>query len=118
MIYLIRWMRNMTSKLSISEKAFENKVKKFLDKLPLTWYFKVWGGGFQRAGIPDIICNVNGHFVALELKSDTGHPSALQQRNVRLINDANGIALIVYPKDFEELQETLRELLVVSVNER
>ena len=102
----------------MDEKTFENKVKLFLDDLDKTWYFKVWGGGFQRAGIPDIICNVNGHFVALELKSDTGHPSALQLRNVRLINESNGIAMIVYPKDFEKLKITLKNLLVVRASER
>ena len=33
---------------------FENKVKKWLDANNI-WHFKVWGGLFQKAGIPDII---------------------------------------------------------------
>jgi hypothetical protein len=103
---------------NVSEAAFTKKVKSFLDNLPLTWYYKVFGGGMQKAGIPDIIACVNGHFVALELKSDIGRASELQKRNVRLINKSNGIAMIVHPNQFQDLKETLRNLLVVSVNER
>lgn len=100
------------NKVKVSEAAFTKQVKNFLDKLPLTWYYKVFGGGMQRAGIPDIIACINGHFVALELKSDIGKPSALQTRNVRLINESNGIAMVVYPDQLEDLKETLRNLLV------
>jgi len=106
------------SKVKVSEANFTKQVKQFLDKLPLTWYYKVFGGGMQKAGIPDIIACINGHFVGLELKSDIGVGSALQKRNVRLINESNGIAMIVYPNQFEDLKETLRNLLVVSVRER
>ncbi|MCR1953044.1 VRR-NUC domain-containing protein [Clostridium sp. DSM 100503] len=93
-----------------AEKTFENEIKKFLNKLPNTWYFKVWSGPYSKSGIPDIIACINGHFVALEVKAENGHASELQKRNIRLINESNGIAYIVYPKDFENLKERLIEL--------
>lgn len=93
-----------------AEKIFENEIKKFLNKLPNTWYFKVWSGPYSKSGIPDIIACVNGHFVALEVKAENGKASDLQKRNVRLINECNGKAYIVYPKDFEKLKESLIEL--------
>lgn len=65
----------------------------------------------MRAGIPDIICCINGKFIALELKRENGVASELQKRNVRLINEANGIALILYPKDFDEFKKICRGLL-------
>lgn len=82
-----------------------------MDKLPNTWYFKVWSGPYSKSGIPDIIACVNGNFVALEVKAENGHASELQKRNVKLINECNGIAMIVYPKDFEKLKSTLQSLL-------
>lgn len=93
-----------------AEKIFENEIKKFLNKLPNTWYFKVWSGPYSKSGIPDIIACVNGHFVALEIKAENGRASELQKRNIRLINECKGNAYIVYPKDFETLKERLVEL--------
>lgn len=93
-----------------AEKVFENKIKKFLKTLPNTWFFKFWAGPFSQAGIPDIIACVNGKFVALEVKAEGGQPSELQKRTVRLINQCGGYASIVYPKDFEKLQEDIKKL--------
>lgn len=93
-----------------AEKTFENEIKKFLNKLPNTWYFKVWSGPYSKSGIPDIIVCINGHFVALEVKAENGKASELQKRNIRLINECKGKAYIVYPKDFEILKERLIEL--------
>lgn len=93
-----------------AEKVFENQIKKFLDKLPNTWYFKYWAGPYSKSGIPDIIACVNGHFVALEVKGPTGQASDLQKRNINLIQESKGHACIVYPKDFEKLKKELIKL--------
>lgn len=95
----------------MKESQFQEQVIKYLKTLPKTWHVKIWGGGFMRAGIPDIICCINGKFIALELKRENGVASELQKRNVRLINEANGIALILYPKDFDEFKKICRGLL-------
>ena len=84
----------------IKEKPFENKVKRFLKSLPHTWFFKVWGGGYQERGLPDIIINCNGQFVALEVKGSGGHPSELQLDKIERIKSANGVAYILYPSGF------------------
>lgn len=104
------------------EKIFENKIKKFLhsigiyaagtpankmDITPKGWFFKFWAGPYSPVGIPDIICCCNGTFVAIEVKAEDGHPSELQKRNVNLINDCNGVGLIIYPKDFDYLKKVL-----------
>jgi len=105
------------------EKAFENKVKQWLQdegiypagipknkiKAPVVgWYFKVWGGGYQKAGIPDLIINVNGFFIGCELKADTGKASELQKKNITLINQGNGIGIILYPKGFEQFKTIVK----------
>ena len=76
----------------------------------------MWGGGFQQAGIPDLICNVNGYFVGIEVKGEGGRPSTLQELNVQAINDSNGLGMIVYPKDFEQLKIEIERLLKEEYN--
>ncbi len=51
------------------EKDFQNEVIKFLKRHNI-YYIKVWGGGFQRAGIPDLIICLKGKFIAIELKNE------------------------------------------------
>lgn len=98
------------------EKRFENKLKDWFGEVgiypagfpsqkmkahQIGWYFKVWGGGFQKAGIPDIISNINGRFFGIELKGPKGKPSDLQIKNLKMIDDAGGYAVLLYPSDFE-----------------
>lgn len=94
----------------MTEKQFENQVKKFL-KLHDIWFIKVWGGGFQKAGVPDLLACVNGFFVAIELKGKDGKPTPLQEYNIRQINESGGVGLILYPNQFEEFKELVLDLL-------
>ena len=108
------------------EKQFENCVKKWLNSQGVYaagtpsqkmqadqhgWYFKVWGGGLQKAGIPDILMCINGFFVSVELKSKTGTPTDLQKLNTERINTSGGIGIILYPDDFEEFKQLISTLL-------
>ena len=92
------------------EKKFENKIKEFLKTLPNCWFFKHWAGMYSQKGIPDIMCCINGRFVGLEVKASNGRPSPLQVRCVKLINEAGGYAVIVYPKDWEQVRNDLIEI--------
>ena len=97
-----------------AEKNFENKVKDFL-KAQGCWVLKYWGGGqFTKAGIPDLLVCCNGYFLGIELKAPNGHPSDLQLWNIEKIKEAGGIALVLYPKDFEEFKELIYSLLAKS----
>lgn len=98
----------------MTEKQLQSKVFKLLKSQPNIWFFKVFGGGFQQSGIPDIICCVNGLFIAIELKSDTGVPTALQQMNIRRINAAGGIGIILYPSGFIEFKKLIKEVNTCS----
>lgn len=91
------------------EKTFENKVKKFL-KDEGCWVLKTWSNGVQRKGIPDLLVCCNGHFVGLELKASNGRPSDLQLYNIRKIQESGGIAMVVYPKDFDDIKELIYKL--------
>jgi Holliday junction resolvase len=93
-----------------AEKNFENKVKAFL-KDQGCWFIKYWGGGqFTKAGVPDLLVCCKGKFLGIELKGPTGKPSELQLYNIEEIKKAGGIALVLYPKDFEQFKELVRNL--------
>jgi hypothetical protein len=110
----------------VGEKLFEHKVKTFLHSMgvyvagtpaqkmlvPIRgWFTKIWGGGFQKSGIPDLLCSVNGIFVSIELKASRGVSSELQKRNTRIINQSGGIGIILYPEGFDSFKILIKEVI-------
>lgn len=108
------------------EKLFEGRIKKYLHSIGIYpagfptdrmkvemvgWYIKIWGGGYQKSGIPDILCCINGVFVAIEVKASSGRPSELQKLNVKRINKSGGIAVFLYPEGFEQFKEILKGVI-------
>lgn len=91
------------------EKAFENKIKKFLNDNGC-WVVKFFANSYTKRGIPDLLACVNGYFVAIEVKAENGTPSDLQEYNVRKINEAGGIAMILYPKNFGDFKDLIYRL--------
>lgn len=85
----------------MTEKNFENKVKKFL-KEEHCWFIKYWGGGeFTKAGVPDVLCCCNGTFLGIEIKAPNGRPSELQIHNLKKIDEAGGMGIMLYPNQFD-----------------
>ena len=76
------------------EKRVKDKVKIILDQMGV-WHFSPASNGYGRAGIPDIICCVNGSFLAIECKAGKGDTTALQDREIAAIRRANGVAIVV-----------------------
>ena len=106
-------------KKKTEEKKFEELVREFLDKNGI-YHFKFWGGNLKtssgnyiktKIGVPDLICNINGIFVGLEIKQKNGHPSEEQIKNLCEINKTGGLGFLVYPKDFKLLQICIKKLL-------
>lgn len=91
------------------ETRFRKRVTSALDKLPRTYYFSVQQ--IARRGDPDIVLCINGSFVALELKASAQEmPTPLQRRKLEWILDAEGIAFVVYPENWDEILEYLQIL--------
>lgn len=89
------------------EKQFENKVKSFLKQQGF-WFIKYWGGAaFTQAGVPDILACVSGVFFGIELKAENGKPSDLQLYNLRQIEKAGGVGVLLYPKEFEHFKRAV-----------
>ena len=81
------------------EKAFEKKVKDFLNENDC-WILKTWSNGVQRSGVPDLLVSCNGHFLGVELKNEKGKPSDIQLYNIRNIRKSGGIGIVLYPQQF------------------
>lgn len=108
------------------ETKFKNEVQKWLisqgiyaagtpehkmTKPIKGWFVKIWGGGMQKEGIPDILMTVNGIFISLELKSATGRPSELQKKNTAMINESGALGVILYPDGFENFKNMIGGVL-------
>lgn len=92
-----------------AEKNFENKIKAYLKER--AWFTKYFANSFTKSGVPDILACVNGFFVAIEVKAENGHPSALQIYNRDKIRENGGISLILYPSQFEEFKMLIDDLI-------
>lgn len=81
----------------------EGKIKKKLSEMLRSrdvWYFFPANNGFGRAGIPDVICIVDGTFVGIECKADAKkQPSALQLECGKQIRKAGGYWFLVYDEE-------------------
>lgn len=89
----------------------EGKVKAAVRKILVeegVYYFMPAANGFGRAGIPDIICCVCGFFLAIELKAGKGKTTALQDREIALINDQGGQAMVVNENNINEVKENIQ----------
>ena len=86
------------------EKNFENKIKKFL-KDNGCWFVKFFANRNTKVGIPDLLCCVNGFFVAVEVKGEHGKPSDLQLWNRDKIRESGGISIILYPDQFDDFKK-------------
>ena len=78
----------------------EGDVKKAVKKILLKyderlWYFMPAANGYCRAGVPDFVGNLNGHFFAIETKFGSNDLTANQVKEVQNIVATNGQVWIV-----------------------
>ena len=92
------------------EKLFENKIKIFLSEHH-AWFVKYWAGAaYTKSGVPDIICCLDGHFVAIEVKAANGRPSELQLHTINEIRKAGGFAFVLYPSGWDKFKQFVKDL--------
>lgn len=76
------------------EKKVKDKVVSIL-KDEGAYYFFPATHGFGRSGVPDVVACVNGRFLAIECKAGGNKPTALQEREIKAIRAAGGVAIVV-----------------------
>lgn len=78
------------------ETQIKTKILKRLRNEPNGWFFKVFGGSYQVAGLPDILGVWKGWPLALEVKRpETGRVSAIQLSVLRHLAKAGAVTAVV-----------------------
>ncbi len=77
------------------EKDITAAIMRFLRMVPRCFAWKEHGGMYGTAGIPDVICCLDGRFFAFEVKTPDGVVTKLQERTIHKIKVAGGHAYVV-----------------------
>jgi Holliday junction resolvase len=74
------------------------------------YYFFPATGGYGRSGVPDIVCCVNGHFLAIECKAGKNKPTLLQVNEIESIRRAGGVAVVANEENWDEVRSLVHKL--------
>ena len=90
------------------EAKVKKKVVEQLKKLK-AYYFYPMTHGYGRSGVPDIVGGFESVFFGIECKAKGNKPTPLQEKNLREIKDAGGIALVVDEHNMDQVVELLTD---------
>ena len=65
------------------------------------------GGISANNGTPDILACMNGRFIAIEAKAGKNKPTDLQTLNLKRIDEAGGLALVINEENLHLLKDIL-----------
>lgn len=77
------------------ESRLQRKIRKALEKEFGGYWWKVWGGPFQPAGLPDLMGIVDGRAICLEVKRPKERASLVQERTMARLSVAGAIVAVV-----------------------
>lgn len=92
------------------EAKVKAKIKAIL-KAHNVYYAMPMGTGYGNSGVPDFLCCVNGHFVAIEAKAGKGQATALQLKNLDEIQRAGGHPMIIREDNMLYLENVIAECM-------
>jgi hypothetical protein len=92
------------------EKKVKQRVVAQLKELG-AYYFYPTTGGFGSSGVPDVVCCYQGRFIGIECKAGKGKTTALQDKNLKEISEAGGLAMVVNEENVEQITAVLTDLL-------
>lgn len=74
------------------------------------------GGVSANNGTPDILACLNGRFIGIEAKAGKNKPTDLQTLNLKRIDEAGGLALVINETCFVTLELMLRDPIQARSN--
>ena len=92
----------------MAEKDIVTAIMRYLKTVPDCFAWKTHGGIYGTAGIPDIICCLQGRFIAFEVKTPSGKLTKIQEITIQRIQRAKGYAFKVTSVD--EVREIIQNL--------
>lgn len=97
---------------STPEAKVKEKIKKIL-KENNVYFAMPMGTGYGNSGVPDFLCCVKGHFLAIEAKAGKGTTTALQDKNMRDIKAAGGTALVINEDNLDWLKGAIKLMITM-----
>lgn len=94
----------------MSKQTPEGRVKAAIKKVLEAhgaYFFLPVSNGMGAMGIPDILACLHGRFIGIEAKSGTNKPTDLQTLNLKRIDDAGGLALVINETNLPLLRDIL-----------
>jgi len=92
-----------------------NSVMPFLRKIPNC--YKVSIQQVALRGIPDLLIGLNSIFIGMELKKLGGKPMPMQIYNLKKIDEAGCLAMLVDPGSWKEDKEVLRSIAAAPLRD-
>lgn len=82
----------------MTEQNLQKKITNWLDK---EGHYTVKVISASKAGVPDILCCVNGKFVGIEVKlpAKKSNVSPLQEYNLSAISNSEGYSMVAWNLD-------------------
>lgn len=90
-----RWVTNYL------KNKFEDRI--YIFKVPQAQYI-------SRRGVPDLCMSIDGRFVAIEVKTEIGTLTKLQEYEIDRIRNANGLAYVIYGKNIDSLNDIIKSI--------
>lgn len=85
------------------EAKVTQSIVKALEKLKAEgrniWWVKLHGGPMQRVGLPDLLVVLDGRAIFLEVKSDVGVATKIQEHTIEQLQKAGAVAEVVRSAD-------------------
>ena len=97
------------------ENAVKAKIKTIL---ALHGAYRVMpvSNGMGAHGIPDFLVCLHGRFIGIEAKAGGNLPTDLQLSNLRQIESAGGVALVINEDNLAELSGVLHVIKIAGTN--
>jgi hypothetical protein len=93
----------------MKENEIVDKIKSYLKGIDGLFFWKQFGGLYGQSGLPDIICCYKGRFVGLEVKTEKGKISVLQEVTLRKIRNAGGVAEVA--RNVEDAKRIIQNIV-------
>ena len=88
--------------MATPESKVKKRVKEILKNLG-AYYVMPVTSGYGNSGAPDFLVCYQGRFIGIECKAGKGRVTALQQKNLDLIDTAGGWTFVINEENVEQL---------------
>ena len=89
------------------EARVKKAIREILKELGAYYSMPIGSGYGASTGTPDFLICLSGLFIGIEAKAGKNKPTALQEKNLKQIQEAGGYAIVVNEENLSELREAL-----------